>query len=454
MKTTLFFCTILLFSTTAMAQKHIIFVDGYLGWYYSMPPYLSGNHVEVENLPFSGFAVVGNTYTSYAMSSDPNSNNFTYNDVWDEVKSLEGVFQKKTENFLRINLDFPGDFWDDAAWQQTISNFAAVAKAAKNIGFKGILLDDEVYASGQHIYANYMSNFRFPKKSDVEANPENYEQWEIDESQENRGDWVDYTCYINGVREENSDRCSYRNPDHSFKEHMDKLAARFKAIMEAMEVEFPGVTVLVFHGPATAHAKTNIADHFIKPNSIFETNEFKGAMFLGLKQGLQGPATLHDLGEFYQYNTDQHFQNSYQWRKHDIVSNKYNQGLDDTYRWVVPIADRASWSNDVGVGFMVSDYGLTHDLPEYNIPDQCHPAEVESRLNKALSRSDKYVVFYSDSDLSNCEEGIRWADISAPVPENWLTMMQRAYQKSRSQSATLPAIMNILLDQLQPQVNL
>ena len=450
MKTTLLFCTVLLFSTPVMAQKHIIFVDGYLGWYYSMAPYLSENHDDVEDLPFSGFAVVGNTYTSYTMSSDPNSNNFTYNDVWDEVKSLEGVFQRKTENFLRINLDFPGDFWDDAAWQQTISNFAAVAKAAKNLGFKGILFDDEVYANGQHVYAHYMSNFRFPKKSDVDAHPENYEQWEIDESQENRGDWVDYTCSINSVREENSDRCSYRNPEHSFKEHMDILAARFKAIMEAMEAEFPGITVLVFHGPATAHAKTNIAGHYIKPNSVFETDEFKGAMFLGFKQGLHGSASLHDLGEFYQYNTEQHFQNAYQWRKHDIVSDQYNQGLDDGYRWAVPVVDRGSWSNDVGVGFMVSDYGRPHDLPEYNIPNQCHPAEVESRLNKAINRSDKYVVFYSDSDLSNCENDIRWADISAPVPEDWLTMMQRVYQKSESQLTTLPAIMNLLLAHKSP----
>ncbi len=433
----IYFC-----AAPAFAQKHLIFVDGYLGWYYSMPPYMSAHHAEFEQLPFSGFAVLGNVYTSYVMSADPNSNNVTYERVWDEVKSLQNLFQDKT-NFLRINLDFPGDFWNDAVWQKTSSNFAAVAKAAKNLGFTGIIFDDEVYAGGQHQLAYYMSNFKFPKKADVTTHPENYEQWERDESQTNRGDWIDYKCKIDGVMEENSDRCSYRNPDYSFKEHMDKVAARFKTIMEVMEAEFPDITVLVFHGPATAHAKTNIPGHYIKPNSIFETDEYKGAMFLGFKQGLNEQASLHDMGEFYQYHTDQQFQAAYQWRKHDIVSDQYNQDLDDSYRWVVPKADRGSWGHDVEMGFMVSDYGLSHDLPEYNISGQCHPEEVKSRLTKALARSDEYVIFYSDSSLSSCEDDIRWADVACPVPNRWLHMMQDVNTKMQPQPSrggdTVPA---------------
>ncbi len=419
-------------ATPALAQKHLIFVDGYLGWHYSMPAYLSAHHTEVEQLPFSGFAVLGNVYTSYVMSADPSNNNVTYERVWDEVKSLQNLLQDKT-NFLRINLDFPGDFWNDAVWQRTSSNFAAVARAAKNLGFKGIIFDDEAYAGGKHKLAHYMSNFRFPKKADVTAHPDNYADWEINESRENRGDWIDYKCKIDRVMEENSDRCSYRNPDHSFKEHMDKVTARFKAIMEAMEAEFPDITVLVFHGPATAHAKTNIDGHYIKPNSIYETNEYKGAMFLGFKQGLNGQASLHDMGEFYQYHTELQFQNSYQWRKQGIVSDQYNQGLDDSYRWVVPTADRGSWNRDVRIGFMVSDYGLSNDHPEYNTSGQCHPAEVKSRLTKALARSDNYVIFYSDSDLSSCEDDIRWADVGSPVPDRWLDMMQDVYTNLQSQ---------------------
>jgi len=418
---------IILLPAAATAQKHLIFLDGELGWYYSMPPYLAAHHAEIEQLPFSGFVVVGNSYTSYVMSADPDSNNVTYQRVWNEVKSLKDLYTRKTENFLRINIDFPGDFWDDAVWLKTTNNFAAVAKAAKNLGVKGILFDDEAYTSDQHLQTLYMSNFKFPKKAAVQAHPENYALWERKESTENRGDWVDYSCTVNGQELTESEECSYRNPAHTFKEHMDKVASRFKAIMEAMEAEFPSITVLVLHGPATAHAKTNIAGHSIKPNSVFETNEYKGAMFLGFKQGLNSAAGLHDMGEFYQYTTRQQFQDAYQWRKYDIVSDQYNQDLDNTYRWVVPDNDRSSWSRDVNIGFMVSDYGRSHSQSEYDTQGLCHPADVRSRLTNALQTSDEYVIFYSDSSLSSCEDNMRWADIATPVPAIWLTMMRGAY---------------------------
>ncbi|HHB76096.1 MAG TPA: hypothetical protein ENK84_06105 [Desulfobulbus sp.] len=213
---------IILLPAAAIAQKHLIFLDGELGWYYSMPPYLAEHHTEIEQLPFSGFVVVGNSYTSYVMSADPDSNNVTYQRVWNEVKSLKDLYTRKTENFLRINIDFPGDFWDDTVWLKTTNNFAAVAKAAKNLGFKGILFDDEAYTSDQHLQTLYMSNFKFPKKADVQAQcSENlnipcdaYALWERKESRENRGDWVDYSCTVNGQELTESEECSYRNPDH------------------------------------------------------------------------------------------------------------------------------------------------------------------------------------------------------------------------------------------------
>jgi len=237
-----------LLSSTVYAEKHLILMDGYLEWKYSLPDYLKKNHDALENLPFSGRAVVGNVYTSYVMSADPNSNNVTYDRVWNEVGKLKDIFKKKKDNFLRINLDFPGDFWDDAAWERTTKNFANVAKAAKNIGFKGILFDDEVYTSNQHLKTYYMSNFKFPRPALVAANPGDYEQWEIMGSQDARGPtpWMDYKCRVNRENLINSENCAYRNPNHTFKEHMDKVASRFEAIMKAMELASKtGATILV-----------------------------------------------------------------------------------------------------------------------------------------------------------------------------------------------------------------
>lgn len=424
-----------LLPTSALAEKHLIFLDGYLGWTYSLPPYLAANHEQLEQLPYSGFSVVGNVFTSYVMSADPNSNRVTYERVWNEVSVLKDVYKIKTDNFLRINLDYPGDFWDDAVWNRTTENFAAVAKAAKNLGFKGILFDDEAYASGQHTKSLLMSNFKFPKVQDVNDNPDNYAAWEKRVTA--RDTYFDYNCSINvdGVWTDlvNSEDCSYRNNNHSFKEHMDKLALRFKGIMEAMQNEFPDITLLVLHGAATAHAKTNINGHFIKPNSVFETNEFKGAMFLGFKAGLNETAKLHDMGEFYRYQTDQHFQQAYQWRKHDIVSDAFNQDLDEESRWVVPQDQRTTWSQDVNVGFMVSDYGLAHEIAEYNTLNACQPADAVSRLTKALEYSDEYVIYYSSSALSECDRDnpVRWLDVANPVAARWLAPITSVYDPIR-----------------------
>jgi len=420
-----------IFSSSVFAEKHLVLLDGYLGWKYSLPRYFKANPEVIEDRPFSGVAVNGNVFTSYVMSADPNSNKITYDRVWGEVGILKDVFKKKKDNFLRINLDFPGDFWDDTVWERTTKNFANVAKAAKNIGFKGILFDDEVYTSNQHLKAYYMSNFKFPRPALVAANPGNYAQWEIMGSQDARGPnpWIDYNCRVNGEKLVDSENCSYRNPDpeHTFKEHMDKVASRFEAIMKAMEAEFPNITLLVLHGPATAHPKTNINGHLIKPNSLYQTDEYKGAMFLGFKQGLNNQASLHDLGEFYQYKTDSDFQNAYQWRKFDIASEQYNTGLDDSFQWVIPVNQRASWSDKVDVGFMVSDFGHKPTRGGYNTQGLCTPADVETRLTKALKYSDNYVVFYPDSNLSDCDADIRWADASQPVDARWLNMVTRVY---------------------------
>ncbi len=418
-----------IFSSSVFAEKHLVFLDGYLGWEYSMPEYLKNNHNAIENLPFSGRSVVGNSYTSYVMSADPNVNKVTYQRVWNEVGILKDVFKKKKDNFLRINVDFPGDFWNDAAWTRTTKNFANVAKAAKNIGFKGILFDDEVYTSAQHLKAYYMSNFKFPRPQQVIDNPANYAEWQRKGSQDARGPtpWMDYNCTINRKKYVNSENCAYSNPNHTFKEHMEKLASRFKGIMEAMQVQFPDITILVLHGPATAHPKTNIQGHMIKPNSLYQAEEYKGAMFVGFKEGLNNQASLHDLGEFYEYTTDSHFENAYQWRKFDIASEQYNADVDDTYQWKIPANQRASWSDDVDVGFMISDYDHTPTRGGYNTQGLCTPADVESRLTKALARTDDYVIFYPDSSISNCDDDIRWADVSRPVDARWLNMMNRVY---------------------------
>lgn len=50
-----------LLPASVFAEKHLSFLDGYLGWSDSMPSYLVANHIKIEKLP----AVVGDVYTSF-----------------------------------------------------------------------------------------------------------------------------------------------------------------------------------------------------------------------------------------------------------------------------------------------------------------------------------------------------------------------------------------------------
>ncbi len=410
-------------STSVYAEKHLVLLDGYSRWLYSMPNYLKKHPKAVKNLPFSGRVVFGNSFTDKVMMmkdpNDPNAHIVTYAKVMHNndrddggVGQLEGHFKNK-DNFLRINVNFPGDFWDDTIWNRVTRNFANVAHAAEAIGFKGILFDDEAYGP---IRRN-MSNFKFPDPALVEENPGNYAQWEIMGSRASKG--LD-------------DKNSYRNPRYTFKQHMDKVASRFEAIMKAMEVEFPNITVLVTHGPAPAHPKTR--DHNIITDTLYQTNEYKGALFLGFKQGLNGQASLHDLGEFYRYTKNSDFRNAYQWRKFDIASKQFNdpRDVDDSYQWVIPVNQRASWNDKVNIGFMVSDYALPLVKGGYSTRGRCMPEHVEARLTKALKYSDDYVVFYTDSGskerpLDHCGYKIPWADVSKQVNDYWLRMVTRVY---------------------------
>ena len=152
MKTFLIF--ILIFSSTLIAkEKHLILAEGN-SWFPHMAENLINNHETISKLPFSGFILVGNSFTNLVMKENQT---ITYKQVWNELKGLKGLYKNQPHNFLQINIDFPGDFWDDERWRQVSQNFAVVAQVAKDLGFKGIVFDDEPYSMN----AKKMVNFKF-----------------------------------------------------------------------------------------------------------------------------------------------------------------------------------------------------------------------------------------------------------------------------------------------------
>ncbi len=389
---------LLLSSLTFSKEKHLILAEGN-GWFPHMAENLIENHATISKLPFCGFVVVGNSFTDLVMKRDQKLN---YNKVWQELKGLKGLYRDKKHMFLQINIHFPGDFWDNRGWDRVAKNFAIVAKVAKELGFKGIVFDDEPYS----LDAKKMVNFKFPSKKEVKKNPKKYSEWQK-----------------RGIQPKWVDEHAYANPKHSFIEHMTQVSLQFKKIMKEMINAYPNITTLVYLGPSLSHENSNSNYPIVIDMGLPRENEYHGAIFLGLKQGLQGEASLHDMGESYRYRKNRHFGYAYQWRKYDIASDKYNESLDPQIHWVIPKEERNDWSKKVQVGFMVYNKGQKSSYNEFTTLHKSTLKDIEETLYKALKYSDEYVIFYPE------EQDWLLPNQKYPLPNSWMKMMQRVHNK-------------------------
>jgi hypothetical protein len=387
--------TSLLLSPLQAEDKYLLLAEGN-SWLPKMPNNLIKNYEKIKKLPFSGFIIVGNSFTHLVMKSHTK---VTYEEVWDEVKGLKNLYKNK-HNFLQVNIHFPADYWDKEAWELVKNNFTVVAKVAKDLGFKGIVFDDEVYRNRDR----KMINFKFPTKDELNRNST---AWEREGSEENPI----------------FDKYAYRNSKYTFKEHIDKVTSLFKKIMEGMVEVNPNLTLLVYHGPALSHENSNRDNRLIINLGLPRAHELLGAIFTGFKEGLDKNASLYDMGESYRYREEKHFKNSYEWRKYNIAKDEYNNDLNSNYQWSVPKRDRDSWSKDVNVGFMVYNKGQKSTFKEFDTRNKSDINDIKETLNKALNYSDKYAIYY-------CQDQ-HWllANKEYPLSKNWMKMMQEVYRE-------------------------
>jgi hypothetical protein len=356
----------------------------------SMATNFINNYEHIKQLPFSGFILSGDShFTKNAMSGE----RLSYSDVWSAVQgdTLKNLYRNKA-NFLQVNVDFPGDFWTDTtAWNNTIYNFGIIAKVAKNLHFKGIVFDNEPYSQEAYKMIDFKGTYG----------------------------WYD------------SDHPSYQNTNYSFKEHTDKLSDWFKKIMREMIKSYPDITVLVYHSPVISHEK---ADTGINGHSVIMNvgksfiHELSGSMFVGLKRGLSGNASLHDMGEDYTHRQNKHFKDAYNWRKYTIALDNTNN-LNADKRWILPNTDRANWSHKVNVNFMVSNYPLSNDVEEFDTRNKVSLNDMKSTLEKAIHYSDKYVVFYSEGDpaQNGVNKTLNWLNNRNQIDNNWYSMLEDIY---------------------------
>jgi hypothetical protein len=102
--------------------------------------FITQNEAHIDTLPFDGITV--NIPQSWsAMSPDYQ---VTRADLEGWLEPLRS-FNADRNNWLTIVVDDPGDVFDDAAWAVVVENWRLMAEAARDLGFEGILFDNEEY---------------------------------------------------------------------------------------------------------------------------------------------------------------------------------------------------------------------------------------------------------------------------------------------------------------------
>jgi hypothetical protein len=282
----------------------------------SRTPYILENIEYIETLPIDGMVV--NIAPSWEiMLGEPVS----YDEIYGHwLAPLQGQFQKFTQNFVEVLIDDPGDVFDDAAWQITVDNWRAMARAARDAGFVGIFFDNEEY----------------------------------------KGQWLNYPE-------------DYVNPTHTLEEYREQTRLRGTQIMDAVVAEFPEVVFLVYHGPYLSEPKTplEVIAGQAPPGDV---SDLSGPLFAGFLEGLGPQSQLIDGGEVYAYRSAEDFARSYEWRKNGLPSAETNSVF-------ITDADRAVWSDRVGISYGV--YNLPFPTEEQTMSPEIMRGALEQALRHA-----------------------------------------------------------------------
>jgi len=269
----------------------------YAGWFGNTTPtpsFVNANLAFLETQPFDGIVVYlrdpGLTVnvTTKVMTNTP----LSYESALWVMSPLVGLsFTHLTQNLGLIQGSTPPDFFDD--WSITISNFANVARAAKDSGLKGLCFDNEQYFS----------------------------PW---------GDFGGQTKYA---------------ATKSLAEYQVQARLRGKQVMEAMVAQFADIAVITLHGPYVSEPAAPVSLQFPQWQS---GNELLGPFFAGFMEGVGSAAANIDGGEIYTLRTASEFDASYGWRKNDLASDAVNSAF-------IPAADRSAWPGKSSISFGIYD---------------------------------------------------------------------------------------------------
>lgn len=187
-------------STEAKTRKKLI----EYGWDVPGQAYVREHIREMEKIPFDGIVMRVDTPNKYRYHrefgwlafSKLKFNAYDWRPVIDEIKAIE--FKRFTDNFLQL-VAYPADVdWFAPEWSNIAHNCGVLARIAKLSGCKGIMFDPECYATN--------------------------------------------IWHYNGMPEE------WRK-GHTFAEYRAKVRERGREWMQAINAEYPDITILSLYGP-------------------------------------------------------------------------------------------------------------------------------------------------------------------------------------------------------------
>ena len=289
------------------------------------PTFIRENKAFLESLPFDGVAVYlrnpdGSENLTTSLMSNQRLGYAVIAKVLDPLKGMR--FSTLTQNFAAVFSGRPPDFFGD--WSIVIQNFADLARAAREAGLKGIYFDNENHAAP----------------------------------------WSHYPVGVD-------------QPNRTLKEYQAQARLRGRQTMEAMVAQFPDIIVISLHGPYLSEPKA--------PAPLFpqvqSKNQLMGPFFCGFVEGAGKLATCVDGGRLYHLRDSKEFQESYDWRKRGIASDRVNSEF-------IPNPLRPLWPAKVNVGFGI--YSQPFDRFDM-FPDILRPT-----IATALRQTDRYVWLHVD----------------------------------------------------------
>ena len=318
-----------------------------------------GKHVEqIESRPFDGMVIndyLGRNLINTKLKNDsPNSLDasgaVSYEVSVRSLAPLKGAFKKFRYNFVKVNFNLVGApplLNDDAGWQLAMTSATNYARAIAETGLKGIFLDNETYL---HPPANGKSS-------------------------------GDYWLY--------EDQIAY---EHQSPSAMPLAAAyalarrRGHEFMVALTRGYPGITVIVAHGPNEG------CESWKQMSGHFAHDRYLSAAFAGgMIDATGGGAKFVDGGEDYDLHSARDFEMARGFRK-----GGGGGGITRLGAGKCPFMDETlaqNW-NKVSVGFSVFDKERARPgAGEYRPIES--PAEFHDILVNALRSADEYTWLYT-----------------------------------------------------------